>query len=91
MVLIQAEIQRTVAERMVTKVHSQPTNNDVDLLKEELIAIAASIPTSLGGELNSHAGMLLPDIDYATLAPGTPFVAPINPGVYSAVRVTAAN
>jgi hypothetical protein len=89
-VLLQAEIQRTVVEQTVTKVHGQPTNNDVDLLKEELIAITASIPMSLGGGLNGHAGMLLPDVDYVTMAPGTPFVAPINPGVYPAVGVTAA-
>ncbi len=91
MVLLQVEIQRTVTEQTVTKVHGQPTNNDVGLLKEELIAIAASIPTSLGGGLNNHAEMLLPDIDYATMAPGTPFVAPVNPGIYPAVGVTAAN
>jgi hypothetical protein len=91
MVLLQAEIQRTVAEQTVTKVHGQPTNNNVDLLEEELIAIAASIPTSLGGGLNSHAGMLLSDVDYATMAPGTLFVTPINPGVYPADGVTAAN
>jgi hypothetical protein len=76
---------------MITKVHGQPTNNNVDLLEEEFITIAASIPTSLGGGLNGHAGMLLPNVDYAIMAPGTPFVAPINPGIYPAVGVTAAN
>ena len=91
MVLLQAEIQKTVSERTVTKVHGQPTNHDVDLLEEELIAIAASIPTTLGGGLNGHAGMLLSDADYATMAIGTPFVSPINPGVYPIVGITAAN
>jgi hypothetical protein len=33
--------------------------------------------------MNGHARMLLSDVDYATMAPGTPFVAPLNPGVYS--------
>ena len=70
--------------------NGQPTSHDVDLL-EELIAIAASIPTTLGGGLNGHAGMLLSDVDYATMAVGTPFVAPINPGVYPVLGVTAAN
>ena len=82
MVLLQVEIQKTVVEHMVMKVHGQPTNHDVDLLKKELFAIAASIPMMLGGGLNGHAGMLLLDIDYATMAPGTPFVAPVDPGVY---------
>jgi hypothetical protein len=90
MVLVQSEIQKTIAERAVTKVNGQPTCNDLDLLDEELTAIAASIPTVLGGGLNGHARMLLSDADYATIAPGTPFVPPANPGVYL-IRVTAAN
>jgi hypothetical protein len=87
---LQAEIQKTVAEQMVTKVNGQSTSNDLDLLEEELIAISASIPTVLGGGLNGHAGMLLSNVDYATMAPGTPFVAPLNPGVYP-IKLTAAN
>jgi hypothetical protein len=89
MVLLQSEVQKTVAERMVTKVNGPPASNDLDLLEEELIVIAAFIPLVLGGGMNSHAGMLLSNVDYATMAPGTPFVAPVNPGVYPA-GVTAA-
>jgi hypothetical protein len=70
-------------------VNGPPTSNDLDLLEEELIAIAASIPSVLGGGMNSHARMLLSDIDYATMAPGSPFVVPVNPGVYP-VGVTVA-
>ena len=40
--------------------------------------------------MNGHAGMLLSKIDYATLAPDTHLVPPVNPGVYS-IGVTAAN
>ncbi len=89
MVLLQSEVQKTVAEQTVTKVKGPPTSNDLNLLEEEFIAIAASIPSVLGGGMNGHAGMLLSNINYATLAPGTPFVAPVNPGVYL-VGVTAA-
>ena len=89
MVLLQSEVQKTVAEQTVTKVNGPPTSNDLNLLEEELIAIAASIPLVLGGGMNGHAGMLLSDVDYATMAPGNPFVAPFNPGVYPA-GVTAA-
>jgi hypothetical protein len=63
-------------------VRGQPTNLDIDRLEEELIAVASSIPTSLGGGTNGHAGMLLSDVDYTSLAPGTLFVNPANPGVY---------
>ncbi len=73
-----------------TKVNGQPTRNNLDLLDKELTAIAASIPTVLGGRLNGHAGMLLSDANYATIALGTPFVPPANPGVYP-IGVTAAN
>ena len=89
MVLLQSEVHKTVAEQTVMKVNGPPTSNDLDLLKEELIAIAASIPSVLGGGMNGHAGMLLSDIDYATMAPGSPFVAPVNPRGYP-VGVTAA-
>ncbi len=89
MVLLQSEVQKTVAEQTVTKVNSPPTSNDLNLLEEELIAITASIPSVLEGGFNSHAGMLLSDIDYATMAPGTPFVTPVNPSIYL-VGVTAA-
>ncbi len=90
MALVQSEIQKTVAEREVTKVNGQPTCNDLDLLDEELTAIAASIPMVIGGGLNGHAGKLLSDANYATIVPCTPFVSPANPGVYP-IGVTAAN
>ncbi len=90
MVLVQSEIQKTVAERAVTKVNGQKTCNDLDLLDDELTAIAASIPMVLGGGLNGHAGIMLSDTNYATIAPGTPFVPPANPGFYP-IGVTAAN
>ncbi len=89
MATIQVEIQKTVADFTVTEVHGQPSNLDIDRLKVELIAVASSIPTALGGGGNGHAGLLLTDVDYDALAPGTPFVVPINTGIYPA-RVTAA-
>jgi hypothetical protein len=89
MAIIQAEIQKTVANFTVTEVHGQPSNLNIDCLKEELIAVASSILTALGGRGNGHAGLLLTDEDYNSLAPGTPFAVPINPGIYPA-GVTAA-
>ena len=69
MAQLQAETCKAVA---VTKVHDQPTNTDINLLKEELIAITATVATALGGGNNGHAGMLLADAEYAALAQGTP-------------------
>jgi hypothetical protein len=52
--------------------------------------MAASIRMVFGGGLNGHAEMLLSDANHATIVPGTPFVPPVNPGVYP-IGVTAAN
>jgi hypothetical protein len=74
----------------VTEAHGHPTNLDINLLEEELIAVASSTLTTLGGGNNGHAGMLLSAVDYNSLLPGTPFINPANLGVYP-VGVTAAN
>ncbi len=59
MAQLKVETCTAVAEQAVTKVHGQPTNTDIDLLEEELIAIAATAMTALGGGNNEHARMLL--------------------------------
>jgi hypothetical protein len=52
------ETRKTVAESAVTKIHGQPTNQDLERLSEELIAIASNIPSELGGGLQGHAGLI---------------------------------
>ena len=79
------DTQKAVAEREVTKLHGQPTNQDLDLLEEELLRIASLIYSELGGGAHGHAGLLLSGVDYHdAMAPGTPFVFPVNPDVYPA-------
>ena len=83
MVQVRTEIQTKVAENSVSKIVGQPTIQAIDLLEEELISIAASIGTPLGGGDNGHAGMLMDDADYmAEFGVAIAFVAPVNPGVY---------
>ena len=85
------ETRKAVAEREVTKVHhGQPMNQDLDLLEEELLRIALSIYSELGGGAHGHAGLLLNAPDYNAMAPGTPFIFPANPGVYPAGVIPAA-
>ena len=84
------ETRKDVVEREVTKVHGQPTNQDLDLLEDELLRIASSFYSELGGGAQGHAGLLLSDVDYAAMAPGTPFVVPPNPGVYPAGAIPVA-
>ena len=80
---------KTVAKREVTKVHGQPTNQDLNILEDELLWIA-SIYSKLGGGSHGHAGLLLSEADYEEMAPGTPFVFPINPGIYPTGIIPAA-
>ncbi len=84
------ETRKAVAEFPVTKVLGQPTNQDINLLDDELTAIASSFPTSLGGGLHGHAGLVNSVADYKLMAPGTPFIIPANPGVYPAGNILAA-
>ena len=76
------ETRKTVAESAVMKIHGQPTNQDLERLSEELIAIASNIPSELGGGLQGHAGLIQDAATYDLIAPGTPFIFPANPGVY---------
>ena len=73
------ETRKTVAESAVTKIHGQPTNQDLERLSEELIAIASNIPSELGGGLQGHAGLIQSPATYDLIAPGTPFIFPANP------------
>ena len=50
------ETRAAIADFTVTKVLGQPTTQDIDLLEDELTAIASSFPTSLGGGMHGHRG-----------------------------------
>ena len=79
-----------MAECTVTKIHGQPTNQDIDRLDDELTAMASSFPSELGGGLHGHAGLVKSAADYDLFAPGTPFLTPANPGHYPQGVITAA-
>ena len=87
---MRADVRDEVRKETVTKIHGQPTNQDLTILEKELIAILANIPTTLGGENHGHAGILMDPARYLLTA-GVPFVNPANPGNYPAgVAVNAA-
>ena len=54
----------TSNEREATKVHGQPTNQDLNLLEDELLWISSLIYSKLGGGAHGHAGLLLSDVNY---------------------------
>jgi len=80
---VRADIREEVRKETVTKIHGQPTNQDLTILEKELIAILANIPTTLGGGNHGHAGILMDPARYLLTA-GVPFVNPVNPGNYPA-------
>ena len=80
---VQADIREEVRKEKVTKIHGQPTNQDLTLLEKELIAILANIPTTLGGGGHGHAGIVMDPARYL-LTMGVAFVNPANPGTYPA-------
>jgi hypothetical protein len=80
---VRVDIQDKVRKETVTKIHGQPTNQDLMILEKELIAILANIPTTLGGGNYGHAEILMVPARYLLIT-GVPFANPANPGNYPA-------
>ena len=66
--------------KLIPRIEGGPNFNTIHQLLRLLKANAYSVPCTLGGGANTYIGMLVPDITYGTLAPDTPFVAPVHPG-----------
>ena len=81
---LRADIREELRKETATKIHGQPTDHDVTLLEKELIAIAATIPTTLGGGNHGHAGLIVGPTKYLTMTGGTAFAPPGNSGIYPA-------
>ena len=79
---VRAEIREEIRKETVTKIHGQPTNQDLTILEKELIAILANIPTTLGGGNHGHAGIIIETEKYLQLTGGITFDIPVNPGIY---------
>jgi hypothetical protein len=67
----------------MTKIHGLPTYESLTTLSTELKANASSVPSTLGGGLYGHLGLILSPARYATLAGSVPWVAPGNPGPFA--------
>ena len=68
--------------KLLTKIHGKPTYPTLHKLHTELKANASSVPSTLGGGLHGHLGLILTPTAYATLQPTTPWVTPPNPGPF---------
>ena len=64
----------------VPPIVGKPTYHTINEMNKVLQKNAAQIMTTLGGGGHGHLGMILPAIMYNTVAPGTPFTTPLNPG-----------
>jgi hypothetical protein len=80
---LRAETCDKLRKELVNKIHGQPTNHDITMLKKELVSIAASIPSGLGGGNHGHAGIIVKMTKYLAMA-GVAFNNPIHPGIYPA-------
>ena len=69
--------------KVLTKIHGLPTYESLTTLSTELKANASSVPSTLGGGLYGHLGLILSPARYATLAGSVPWVAPGNPGPFA--------
>lgn len=75
----------------VTKIDGQPNDQSLVHLEKELIKIAMSVSTALGGGRHGHAGLIIPDAEYVRRTNGEQFVVPAHPGVYPTTNITKNN
>ena len=68
--------------KTLTTVTGKPSYDCFQKVYTELKVNASAVPTTLGGGLHGHLGLLLSDVRYQTLST-TAFVAPPNPGLFA--------
>jgi hypothetical protein len=64
---IRQDIEESLKDFHITKIDGQPTKEDLLKLRQELCEAVASIPTTNGGGMHGHVGMLLEDAEYTAL------------------------
>jgi hypothetical protein len=78
---LRVETCKETRKELATKIHGQPTDQDLTLLEKELISIAANVPTALGGGNHGHAGIIVETTKYLVMMGGNVFVNPVHPGI----------
>lgn len=74
--------------KQLTKVHGQPSYESLHKLSTELKANAASVPSSHGGGLYGHLGLIVSRSKYAALPLSIPWTTPISLGAFKAPITT---
>ena len=66
--------------KTLTKIHGEPSFETLRILRDQIKANSGSVATHLGGGQHGYLGLLLSAVLYNQVAPGTPFLCPVNPG-----------
>ena len=74
------EAYNLIKDKNVTAIEGQVTKEDYATLISELMQIAYTILTSLGGGENGHSGLIILDLEYQSITHGKQFNRPKNPG-----------
>ena len=69
--------------KVLTRINGQPTYESLKTLTTEIKANAASVPSTLGGGLYGHLGLVVSDEKYAQLAHTVPWINPGHPGPFA--------
>ena len=69
--------------KMLTRIHGNPTFEPLRNIVFQLKANAAGTPSTLGGGMFGHLGLLLSDPIYTTLSNNVLFVIPQHPGPFA--------
>ena len=83
------DIIAMLSKMSVTKIDGQPNDRSLVQLEKELVKIAMSISTALGGGRHGHAGLIIPDAEYVRRTNGEQFIVPAHPGVYPTTNITS--
>lgn len=75
--------------KVLTKIHGEPTYENLQNLHNQLKTNASSVRSMLGGGAHGHLGLVLSAAEYAAIVPNTPFVKPAHPGILTIAPNTA--
>ena len=67
--------------KQLTRINGEPNFTTLHNMHLESKANCSSVPCTLGGGAHGYSGILLSATTYTILAPTTPFIIPLHPGV----------
>ena len=73
----------------IPKIDGQPDYESLNNIRRLLKENAASVPSTLGGGIFGHLGLIVSAATYTGIAPDTPYVTPANPGAIPPIAATA--